>query len=1059
MIRPTARLGPVVRILVSVLVPAVLGSAVFDLVVADPLSQTLTPKRNGDVRASAPDQGYEKTSMERTPRQQLNPAPYFFLDDPGEVNDLREEQEAMVLPQGKSPQSSELDTKEKTSEALYEEVEILLDEHFGMDDIRALPQAPGGVVEELQEPARALLQLPSETVNALTKAGASLRVRRRFQLLKGSREEADDLAGMVTAASCSGTSREGTNNSNVNIPDFNGWVFSGITISGAPAGATVTCIDVHYEIIHTFIGDLDVDLNDQNFTYNYDLWGPDPNNPGENLDETVTGITTFNGEPVNQQWLLYARDTASLDTGYIDTWWIKVYYGGPVLQPDLIVQSSSRTPSTVAPGGPVSLADTVKNQGTASSGSCSATWYISTDAAVTTSDYEWGSRTVPGLAAGATSSGSGPLPWPESGTYAQPGTYYIAIMADSTNVVSESNEGNNGGVVWTVTVPVPGPPDIRISPTALTRTCTTSATAPVVQTNVAETQTAHVVSAGVWSPAKTARRQAEFTRLRAAARGTGSVPIIVELAVPNIVTLMSRSSTAQTHARLVEADGNLSAGIAAVSQVELAKLAAVPHTPGRIFQYIPFMSLSASERALEILEASPIVLDINEDRLARPTLDNTVNIVEASDAWARGLDGTGWYVAILDTGIRASHNFFAGKTIVEACFALGQDGAGGAGDCPNGLSSDTRPLPAHPAQPFPSSFCGYEHGTHVAGIAAGEDTNRVPPLSGVARGANVVAVQVFSKFTISPPCDASCPSCLQTWDADVIAGLNHVYSLRLTYNIAAVNMSLGGGGPFDDQTSCDNNNSATKAIIDSLRTAGIATVIATGNDGFCSGISAPACVSSAISVGAVSDADIEPAFNNYGTLLDLFAPGVDVLSSVASSDTAYASLSGTSMATPHVAGGWAILKQACPSSSVTEAFNALQSTGAGIFNACSGGGSYPQHRIRINTAIDALCNPCSGESFTIFNDGSGTLEVSSVSKPSWAQLSTAPPYLIPGGGSRGVCVTVDCGACVGSDLNGSLVFHSNDLDEPTVNVSMTLTVQRKVTLQTRAGSFEVDAAS
>ncbi len=1034
MIRPTARLRPVVHVLVSAVVPVVFAVAVFEVVVADPPLQTLTPNRNGGLRASARDQDYEESSTERTPREQSVPASYVLLDHSGQVNVLSAEQQAFVLPQGESPESSGPAAKEYPSAAPYVEVEILLTDRLGIDDIRALPHAPGGAFEELQEPPRVVVQLPLETVKELKKERVSLSVRRRFLLLKSTLEEADDLAGMVSGGSCTGSNREGSNVSNVNIPDNNGWVFSGITIAGAPAGATVTCIDVHYEIIHSYIGDLEVDLNDQNLTYNYDLWGPGQGGATDNLNQTVTGISTFNGELVNQPWLLYASDIAALDTGYIDTWWIKVYYGGAALQPDLIVQSSSRTPSTVTPGGPVSLADTVKNQGAGAAGSFYVTWFISLDSTVTTTDYEWGFRTVSNLAGGATSSGMGSLPWPDTGTYSAPGIYYIAVTADDTNAVSESDEGNNKGVIWTVTVPSPDPPDIRISPTALNLTCTVSATVPAEPTNIVEKQMPDMMVAGVWSPLKSAHRQAEFTRLKAAALGTGSVPVVVELAVPNIVMLTSRSSAAGTQAGLVQADGALSTAIAAVAQAEVARLRAVPHIPGRIFPYIPFMSLSVSERALEILQASPTVLDINEDRLAKPTLDNTVNIVEASNAWARGFDGAGWYVAILDTGIRASHAFFVGKTVREACFALGQDGAGGAGDCPNGLASDISS--PHPAQPYPSSFAGYEHGTHVTGIAAGEDTQRVPPLYGVARRANVVAVQIFSKFPSSPFCDPPGSSCVNTWDSDLIAGLNYVYSLRLTHNLAAVNMSLSGAGPFNDQTSCDNGNSATKAIIDSLRSAGIASIIATGNEGFCDGIGAPACISSAISVGSVNDSDSEAASNNYGALLDLFAPGVSVLSSVASSDTAYASLSGTSMATPHVTGAWAILKQAVPSATVTEAFNALQSTGGSIANACSGSGTYPQHRIRINSAIDELGGGCSGQLIAIHNDGQSILEVCSVTRPSWAQLSPLPPYSIAGGGSRQVCVTVDCGACASGDLGGSIDLNSNDPITPTVNASV-----------------------
>ena len=73
-----------------------------------------------------------------------------------------------------------------------------------------------------------------------------------------------------------------------------------------------------------------------------------------------------------------------------------------------------------------------------------------------------------------------------------------------------------------------------------------------------------------------------------------------------------------------------------------------------------------------------------------PQLDGTVNLVGAATAWSWGFTGSGWYVAILDTGIRSTHQFFAGKSIVEACFAKGADGVGGAGDCPNGQSTQTR---------------------------------------------------------------------------------------------------------------------------------------------------------------------------------------------------------------------------------------------------------------------------------------------------------------------------------------------------------------------------------
>src|SRR5690606_4169051 len=98
---------------------------------------------------------------------------------------------------------------------------------------------------------------------------------------------------------------------------------------------------------------------------------------------------------------------------------------------------------------------------------------------------------------------------------------------------------------------------------------------------------------------------------------------------------------------------------------------------------------------------------------------------------------------------------------------------------------------------------------------------------------------------------------------DQVEALEHVYSLRNTHNIVSLNMSLGGG-QFFDEASCDTNvnNVATKAIIDLLRAANIASVIATGNNGFTNSMGAPGCISSAVAVGATTDADVVAAFSN-----------------------------------------------------------------------------------------------------------------------------------------------------------------------------------------------------
>jgi len=214
--------------------------------------------------------------------------------------------------------------------------------------------------------------------------------------------------------------------------------------------------------------------------------------------------------------------------------------------------------------------------------------------------------------------------------------------------------------------------------------------------------------------------------------------------------------------------------------------------------------------------------------------------------------------------------------------------------------------------------------------------------------AGLIAVQVFHKVDSRTACRTS-DKCVLANSSDYIAAMNHVYSLRNTHTIASVNMSLGGG-EFSSESTCDSSRSSTKTAIDLLRTAGIATIISSGNDGFCGSLSAPGCVSSAIAVGAVNGWDTEANFSNYDNgMLELYAPGVRIRAALASGDGDYANKQGTSMAAPHVAGAWAVLKQNAPSASVDAVLSALQRTGKSVGGRCTGTPS--QKRIQINDAF------------------------------------------------------------------------------------------------------------
>lgn len=224
--------------------------------------------------------------------------------------------------------------------------------------------------------------------------------------------------------------------------------------------------------------------------------------------------------------------------------------------------------------------------------------------------------------------------------------------------------------------------------------------------------------------------------------------------------------------------------------------------------------------------------------------------------------GTGVTAYIIDTGIRTSHSEFTGRASIG--FDAVGDGKDGA-DC-NG------------------------HGTHVSGTVGGFHY-------GVAKNVSLVAVRVLN-------CSGSGTI------SGVIAGVDWVTGHKQTPAVA--NMSLGGGV----STSLDN---AVKASIAS----GITYAIAAGNSNRDACKFSPARVPAALTVGATTSADARASYSNYGACLDLFAPGSYVTSAWYSSDTAINTISGTSMATPNVAGVAALYLQNNPTASPTGVAAAL----------------------------------------------------------------------------------------------------------------------------------------
>jgi len=208
----------------------------------------------------------------------------------------------------------------------FAEVEIILNEKFGLSDAHALSIAPGSDLQLSEDSTRVKLQIPAEKLEHLAADGVSMTVVSRFLLIEGSDSRESGSSGDFTAlAGCSGDFRYAESDLDVDIPDDGSWGGSGVEITTAPAGATVTCVDVGYEVQHYYWSWLYIELTDADFNYSHVLYNDWYDGPGD-IYRIATGITTFNGRAVNQIWALWIADGGLFGPGFIDYWWIKVYY-------------------------------------------------------------------------------------------------------------------------------------------------------------------------------------------------------------------------------------------------------------------------------------------------------------------------------------------------------------------------------------------------------------------------------------------------------------------------------------------------------------------------------------------------------------------------------------------------------------------------------------------------------------------------------------------------------------------------------------------------------------
>lgn len=380
---------------------------------------------------------------------------------------------------------------------------------------------------------------------------------------------------------------------------------------------------------------------------------------------------------------------------------------------------------------------------------------------------------------------------------------------------------------------------------------------------------------------------------RIAAQGKGFVIVHVE-------TNLSPNASAQDEVRAIaQAQDNVVASLSgSVNVVARANR-------------LPLMLLEVDAAGARSLASSAGVVSMMENTPERAVLDDTIPMIGGPEVYAQGFSGKGWTVAVLDTGQDTSHHFFADRVLAEACFSSTFAGQT-SGLCPNGDDSQVGPGAAANCQ---LDWC--DHGTHVVGIAAGNGSGG----SGVAKDAGIVSVNVFTEIE---ECRGE-ENCIRTLPWDQIQGLNWVLENAERYNIAAVNMSIGGS-KYSDQAKCDSEQEPRKAAFDRLVAAGVAVVIAAGNESYTDGLGVPGCISSAIAVGSITKQGTVSDFSNSHPMVDIWAPGSSIVS--AAPGGGWATLSGTSMASPHVAGALTLLRSARPNSTVSELFSAFAEDGS-----------------------------------------------------------------------------------------------------------------------------------
>ncbi|CUR56274.1 Peptidase S8 and S53 subtilisin kexin sedolisin [metagenome] len=385
----------------------------------------------------------------------------------------------------------------------------------------------------------------------------------------------------------------------------------------------------------------------------------------------------------------------------------------------------------------------------------------------------------------------------------------------------------------------------------------------------------------------TAPSPAKVDQVSAAIDGGGTARVIVMTdATQRLEAKLKGTALTSQRAEIAQSLDALQSSLAGTGSKKVSELTSVPSAVYEVTQ-----------TGLDALLANPDVVSVALDGQVQGQLATSTQVIQSTQLNAAGVLGNGfeggpgsYQVAIIDSGVDNQHNAFTGRIVSQACSVTDNSCLGGTNFTTAAGSGD---------ECTHSNDC--DHGTHVGSIAAGGSFSGGH--EGVARGAGIVAIKVAQDNPSST-----------RWTAQFSAidtALQHVLNLRngAFPRLASVNLSIGTNATFAfGDAACNAVDPTTGALFGQLQAAGVAVLVAAGNNGSNTEMSFPGCAPNAMAIGATDDNDVPAGFTNSSQGLRWWAPGVSIDAAVPTGDN-HGFKDGTSMATPHVTGAFALLRE------------------------------------------------------------------------------------------------------------------------------------------------------